>query len=290
MAHATRDRGRPPSVKSTLHRQLGRALRDLRGKPAPRDVAVHEARKEIKRARASLRLLREAIGETAYRRANQRLRDAARPLSRVRDPKALLDMAEKLCADTKKSARRAEIGWLERALRSERRRLRKQLLEPGRLQSVRRRLQTVRADSRQWPAPTEVSLSCAVERMYRKSRKAFARAETDQRDETLHESRKQTKYLSNALNVLAPVDRGRVAKRAKRAEAIADALGDDRDLALVRRKLVARPRPGSARRALVAGIDDRRQKLQRKAAKKSRRLYRRKAKTFVGALDLRARA
>jgi len=277
-------------VKSALRRQLGRALRDLRGKPAPRDIAVHDARKQIKRARASLRLLRDAIGESAYRRANQRLRDAARPLSRVRDPKALIDVADRLCADTKKSSRRAELASLERALRSERRRLRQQLLEPGRLQSVRRTLQTVRTDSRRWPAPTEDSLCCAVERIYRKSRKAFARAETDQRDETLHESRKQAKYLSRALTVLAPVDRGPIAKRAKRAEAIADALGDDRDLALLRRRLVARPRSGSTRRALVDGIDDRRQKLQRKAAKKARRLYRRKAKAFVGALDLRARA
>jgi CHAD domain-containing protein len=271
-------------VKSALHRQLGRALRNLSSKPAPRDVAVHEARKQIKRARASLRLLRDAIGESAYRRANQRLRDAARPLSRVRDPKALLDVAEKLCAGTKKSSRRAELASLEQALRSERRRLRQQLLEPGRLQSVRRTLQTVRTDSRRWPAPTEDSLCCAVERIYRKSRKAFARAETDQRDETLHESRKQTKYLSKALTVIAPNDRGRIAKRAKRAEAIADALGEDRDLALLRRKLVARPRSGSTRRALVAGIDDRRTKLQRTAAKKGRRLHRRKAKAFVGAL------
>ena len=135
MARATRDRRRPPrGVKSALNSQLGRALRELRG-TAPGDAAVHEARKEIKRARASLRLPRYAIGETAYRRANRRLRDAGRPLSRVRDPKAQLDVAEKLCADTKESPRRAELASLERALSSERRRVRRQLLEPGRLQS-----------------------------------------------------------------------------------------------------------------------------------------------------------
>ena len=51
----------------------------------PSDARVHYGRKKIKRARAMLRLLREAIGEDAYRRENAALRDVARPLSQVRD-------------------------------------------------------------------------------------------------------------------------------------------------------------------------------------------------------------
>ena len=46
---------------------------------------VHSARKQLKRARATLRLLRPATGDDSYRRENVAARDAARPLSRARD-------------------------------------------------------------------------------------------------------------------------------------------------------------------------------------------------------------
>ena len=82
---------RSSSAKSALRHHLERALAELGGKPPLRDVSVHEARKQLKRARATLRLLRDGIGDTAYRRANQQLRDAARPLSGVRDAKVMLE-------------------------------------------------------------------------------------------------------------------------------------------------------------------------------------------------------
>jgi hypothetical protein len=280
------------SVESALRSQLGRALQELRATPAPRDPSVHEARKQIKRARASLRLLRETIGEPAYQRANRRLRDAGRPLARVRDAKALIDASARLRVKVRKAACRTELASLDRVLRDDRRRERNQLLEsPSTLRSIRRVLDAIRSDTRRWPAANEQSLARAVERIYRKSRKAFVRTESNRCPETLHESRKQTKYLGKALKTLFPAERrSRIGKRAKRAEAIADALGDSHDLTLLRKKLTARPRSGAARQQLVAHIDDRCKKLQRKAEKKGRRLYRRKPKAFVATLGGRIRA
>jgi CHAD domain-containing protein len=40
--------------------------------------AVHSARKELKKARATLRLLRDALSDAVYKRENAALRDAAR--------------------------------------------------------------------------------------------------------------------------------------------------------------------------------------------------------------------
>src|SRR5262245_12027808 len=48
------------SAKRALRDRLGRALNDLRAEPIS-DTCVHEARKELKRARATVRLLRDAI-------------------------------------------------------------------------------------------------------------------------------------------------------------------------------------------------------------------------------------
>src|ERR1700683_4617325 len=55
------------TVRQLLVRQLAKAIAGLRRRD-PSDHAVHEARKELKRARAALRLLRRCLGDGAYRR------------------------------------------------------------------------------------------------------------------------------------------------------------------------------------------------------------------------------
>jgi CHAD domain-containing protein len=75
--------------------QLRRVVRDaleeaaahLRGSE-PRDEAIHDARTAIKKVRAVLRLLRDPLG-ARYDRENDRLRDAGRRLSALRDADAL---------------------------------------------------------------------------------------------------------------------------------------------------------------------------------------------------------
>src|ERR1700736_4154262 len=54
------------------------------------DDAVHELRKDLKRLRALLRLLRGSVGEATYDRANQILRDMGRPLTPIRDAEILM--------------------------------------------------------------------------------------------------------------------------------------------------------------------------------------------------------
>jgi CHAD domain-containing protein len=272
------------TAKAALRQQLARAIAELDGNTTIDDVSVHEARKELKRARATLRLLREAIGDAVYRRANRRLRDAARPLSRVRNAKVLLGVLAKLCDDTNKPSRRRELAALERKLSRERQRARIELKRSAGLRRVRRAVASVLSDTRAWPAATDDALRRGVERIYRKGRKTFARAEEDGRTGTLHESRKQTKYLGKSLEVLAAVRGRRIKKPVKRADAVVGALGEDHDLAMLCKELSTSRRADPPRRALLTLIEDRRATLQRKAAKRARRLYRRKPKAFVAAL------
>jgi CHAD domain-containing protein len=283
MARRARQSGPGRSdATNALRQQLDRALAELRRRPPLRDAPVHEARKELKRARSTLRLLRDAIGDATYRRANTRLRDAGRPLSQLRDTRVLLDAVARLRADPR-LGRRRELASLSRRLRSDRQRIRREVLNGAQgVRTVRRSLVAVRRESRAWPAPAMDSLGRGLERIYRKGRKAFARADADD-DETLHESRKQAKYLSKALETLAPPEGSAMAKRAKLAESIADKLGDDHDLAVLRQKLAASRRSHSG--ALLSRIQSRRRKLQRKALKQGRRLYSRKARAFTSELD-----
>jgi CHAD domain-containing protein len=78
-------------VRRVVRTQIGAALEALGERGLSSDETIHDTRKRLKRVRAGLRLLREAMGEGRYRRENALIRDAARPLTELRDAKVLLD-------------------------------------------------------------------------------------------------------------------------------------------------------------------------------------------------------
>jgi hypothetical protein len=78
------------SIRKQLEKRIGTALDTLR-QTHWNDSDIHEARKVLKKARASLRLIRPGLKDRTYRLENNALRDAARPLSALRDAKVLLD-------------------------------------------------------------------------------------------------------------------------------------------------------------------------------------------------------
>jgi CHAD domain-containing protein len=89
------------------------------------------------------------------------------------------------------------------------------------------------------------------------------------------------KYLQQALAVAANSGSHGLRKLERRAGKVADRLGDDHDLAMLEAKLAALPPRSKAQRKLIARIEVRRAKLQKKAFKLARRIYRGKAAAFV---------
>jgi CHAD domain-containing protein len=73
-------------LRGIVEQQLACALEELR---RANGANVHGARKQLKKARAMLRLLRSALGEEIYEKENAALRDAARPISGLRDSEVL---------------------------------------------------------------------------------------------------------------------------------------------------------------------------------------------------------
>src|ERR1700690_4419144 len=82
-------------IRRIVKREIGTALEQLASR-GQSDEAVHEARKCLKKVRAALRLVRDELGGPAYRRENFALRDAARPLTEVRDATMLVETLERL--------------------------------------------------------------------------------------------------------------------------------------------------------------------------------------------------
>jgi CHAD domain-containing protein len=274
-------------------RLIGDALRGLRTRKTPSDETVHQARKKIKRARASLRLLRDAIGEPAYGREYARLRDAARPLSHVRDARVALESLERFLAGEHRARTRDGLARLRRELRRERLRLRRELQGSEDLKETCRSLVEAGHRAKRWRLSRDdlTALIAGIRRIYRKGRKALAQAESDGSDESLHEARKQVKYFQQTMEVIEPVKEHRLAKLIKRAESIGDRLGDHHDLAVLGKKIAALPADSAgARKILISHVAHRREKLQSKAMKKARRFYRRKAKAFGGHLETKLAA
>src|ERR1700744_646684 len=85
-------------------------------RPRPTDHAVHAARKELKKARATLRLVRDSLGDATFKKENAALRDAARPLGELRDRQVLVEALDSLLEHYGKPAAALPLGKFRRVL------------------------------------------------------------------------------------------------------------------------------------------------------------------------------
>jgi CHAD domain-containing protein len=268
-------------ARRALLAQLDKTIEEL-GKRRRSDAAVHNIRKELKRARAALRMLRDCIGVAEYRRENALIRDAARPLTPIRDAKVLLQTLEHL--ESKGVDRRGFFSRF-RTLFEEKRRLARRQLRPPELTAAARVLREIRRRAAALPdSRLATPHPRGLEHAFKKARSAFAVAKRQGTDESLHEWRKQTKYFANQLEILLPLDPKRFDKSHRYATQLADCLGDDHDLAILTEQISkhaveAHPPASSAdrrdadARQLIHTVRRRREKLQRRAMRLGRRLY-----------------
>jgi CHAD domain-containing protein len=286
----TRDLPEANGFLGALREQIDDALGVLARKQVG-DSQVHSSRKSLKKSRATLRLLRPTIPESAYRSLNGQLRDAARPLSEVRDARILIDALHQLEEKYGQPAARSIPAGLRRLLRREHKEIRKRVetstkhgLDATRamLKSTLGRIDHLRSTDGGWS-----QLSSGLEQVYKKGRKAMHAADADLTTEHLHEWRKQAKYLQYQLKLLEPLHPHRIGKLIERSRALGDCLGDDHDFAVLRAKALAHPDVFSKRNgpgALLALIDRCRNRLQKKALDVGTTLYREKPSRQVARL------
>src|SRR5262249_55743935 len=115
------------------------------------DDAVHKGRRHIREARALLRLVRDSLGERTYRRDNDDLRAASRPLSQVRDAKALVDALASLEKHFSRDIKPSTLAPVMTALRQHRDKTRRRVVVKGRaLTKSARRIEKVSANIKRW--------------------------------------------------------------------------------------------------------------------------------------------
>jgi len=303
-------------IARVLVHQIDGALRAL-SRVSLTDRGVHDLRKRLKEARASLRLLRREIGRSDYHRTNRRLRDAARPFAEVRDAKVLVEKFNAIAPALREH--RDIVAEIRRYLAVERREARRHALGGHAARSAKKSVRDARAhvmrfskSSHGWPVAAK-----GLRRVYGRARKALRDARLHTTVESLHEWRKQTKYLRHGLEVLLPrgaggastarSSRARGAGRksapksrgtkggdlAAQAHRLTDLLGEDHDLAVLGAKLLTGRMAGGVQeravRQIEPGIVSRRSKLQREAFTLGRRLFARTPAAFERAVHDRWR-
>jgi CHAD domain-containing protein len=275
------------SVRHAIFRcsaeQLDRAVFELsEGINTDPVDAIHTARKAIKKQRSLLRLARGAMPREQRRRENAALREAARSVSGVRDADVMIasisQLSERFAGQVPDTVFGTIRGYLE-ARRSTDPRNGSPLVERRVLQelaAVRSRADVWQFRSEGWNA-----LDSGLTRSYKDGRQAFARARAGGEIEDLHAWRKRVKDLWYHQRLLGPTCGPSVAGNAKELDRLSDLLGDDHDLALLKKELTEGGMPLAVDLDPVVGlIGYRRGELQTEAFHIGQRVYAETPKAF----------
>ena len=244
--------------------------------------AVHSARKAIKRLRALLRSLRVVFPKKLYQTENQRLAEAGRTISPLRDLQVQLRTLGKL-----RDGRGRAGGKIRRDL------LRRQENFARKIPALRRTVRRMLGDSRgtigSWPLDktTPMTLAAGLKRIYKQGRSALKTACKNPSPENLHEWRKKAKALGYGFELIECLVPKKIARTMRLCQTLGDALGDDHDLFLVLQALARENQSQPARdyAGLARRISAKRAKLQKQAFKLGKMVYSEKPRAFAKRLD-----
>ena len=281
-----------PGIKRVLASQVDDAIARLRGEAGTEpEEAIHEARKDVKKIRSALRLVRHEIGDEVWRRENDHYRDVARKLSSFRDAEILVEALDGLrersapTAIERSDGIRKELDEENRSAHDDGSVERAMAAAAAELATGRARVDALPLDGDGWEL-----IAPGLHRSYRRGRKRLRAVEEEASVTNLHELRKRVKDLWYQLRLIRDVDRAMLEPLADHTHGLSDHLGDDHDLALLREE-VQRRRNAFARpvdqRHLLQEIDQRRGELQFAAISLAERIYADKPKRFTKRLERR---
>jgi CHAD domain-containing protein len=279
-------------IKRVITARVDDAVAQLRGEAGTEPAeGVHEARKDIKKIRSALRLVRAAIGDHVWRLENDHYRDCARQLSGFRDAEILVEALDGLAERFGDGARgrfdrlRQELDHENRAAQEGGAVERAMATAAAELEAGRVRIDALPLEGDGWDL-----IGPGIHRSYRRGRKRLRSVEEETSVTNLHELRKRVKDLWYQLRLVRDADPEMLGPLADHAHDLSDHLGDDHDLALLREQVQRRAAAFSDatdQRHLLDQIDQRRGELQFAAISLGGRIYAEKPKKFTKRLESR---
>ncbi|AGY60135.1 CHAD domain-containing protein [Gloeobacter kilaueensis] len=237
------------------------------------DAAVHAARKQFKRLRALLRLIRCELGSACYRQEDRLLQEAGRTLSQARDAHVLVKTLTKLARELDLSddgliaSLQARLEERSAAVPLDREVIAGVVVS---LVGLQQRLEDWPLRHEGWPL-----IEAGALWVYRQGRRAFACAYDQPSAEHFHTWRKRVKDLWHQLELLTPLWPPVLKPLADEAHRLADYLGDEHDLSVLLETLQTfTPEITTGKGALLLEtIEKQRQTLQQLARPLGLKLY-----------------
>jgi CHAD domain-containing protein len=276
-------------VRRVARGRIDHAIDELRGQSeSSRAQSVHEARKDMKKLRALLRLVRGELGEDVYSRENACFRDTGRRLSGVRDADVMiLTLAdlERRFGELPGAARK-----LRPALVAHRFRVSAGSTRPA-VQTAIDTLHQARERVDEWPLESDgfELFEEGLGRVYRRGRKGYRRAQELPSAEHMHEWRKRVKDLWYHVSLVQEAWKPVMSALADEAHALSERLGDEHDVAVLVEWAHRHASALNGADPMLRGFDvigaSRRRELQREACDHGARLYADKPSAFVGRIE-----
>lgn len=243
--------------------------------------AVHGARKDMKKLRTVLRLLRDELGGKRYKRENARFRDAARALSETRDAEAKLGTLDALAEHEDGLPEDAVASW-RKIIDRDREAAANAACDESAIAEAISQIEAGLEEIEGWEIEGDSwqLIDRALIRTYRRGRRAKEAAAKSRSEGGFHEWRKRAKDLWYELRLLSCAWSGPLEATAEEAHRLTDLLGDHHDLAVLREDLRQRNLGEGETVALEAAIGRRQEELAAAAFPLGRRLYAERPQDF----------
>ena len=211
---------------------IGRLDQVLTDPGADIETLVHEVRKRCKASRGLARLVKPALGDD-FASFDRTVRDAANQLSTLRDAQVMVGTFDSLLAarpndDILRTVRDRQATLSTEATQAA------VAADDDRISAARALLVEAWDASQRWKIPRGFdTIEAGIVATYRQGRTSLRKGHADPTDHRLHEWRKAAKYLWYQMQLVHDAAPSVLGPLVDELDRLAEALGDDHDLAVL---------------------------------------------------------
>ncbi|MBT8378780.1 MAG: CHAD domain-containing protein [Ignavibacteria bacterium] len=275
-------------LKRIILERIDKSIFDISKESGVKNEEIHDARKNFKKIRTVLRLVRTKLGNEYFQSENTFYRDAGRTLSALRDSTVLIFTFDKLIKNLDFDYEKLDFSSFKNFLATRHEQI---STSTGTSDGVINTLSTelLLARSRIFDYPFSGDNFKLVyhdlQRIYEKGQVQMRKVLEDAIKENVHEWRKRVKDLWYAMRILSNIWPEIMSPLVEMLGKLSDILGDANDLFLLKQEIINNEDKFESdfhNRELIIFIDKRLIDLLREAKFIGRRIYSEKSKYFAG--------